>query len=123
MEDGLSPAKCKATRVDGNPCAAFAKDSGLCYWHDPGNRGEMLAASRKGGSRPSFTLAGEAPLNAEEARGILAGVVLALLEGAITPQAANSVAYLLIVNDRLAQSSENEKKIEALEELTNKRRN
>ena len=77
----LSISTCQATRSDGEPCAAPVGEAGFCFWHDPKRRGEMLEASRKGGSRKAVPLPVGRPIEAEEARGLLASTLAGLLQG------------------------------------------
>ena len=77
----------------------------------------MLEASRTGGSRKALPLPQGRSLESDEARGIIASVLSALLEGAIDPSTARSAGYLLQVDRRIAEGSELEKRIKGLEEM------
>jgi hypothetical protein len=113
----LSIGQCQSTRTDGRPCSAPSGDDGYCFWHDPSRREEMMEASRKGGSRKALPLPDCLPIGPEMARGILASVVAAVLEGALDPATARTVAYILQVERRIAEGSELERKMADLEEL------
>jgi len=57
-------------------------------------------------------------MDTETARATLAGVVSAVLAGAMDPSTARSVAYLLAVDQRLAEGSEDLlRRMEKLEQL------
>ena len=109
-------ATCKATRSDGEPCQAQAVNgSGFCYWHDPERRAEMLEASRRGGARRTVELPEAEPLTAEKARALLAGVVEAVMSGALDPGTARTVGYLLQIEGRIREGHDLEKRVAALE--------
>jgi hypothetical protein len=111
----LSITQCQSTRTDGQSCAAPTGQSGFCFWHDPERRHQMLEASRKGGSRKALPLPEVRPLDAEEARGLLASVLIAMLEGAVDPTSARAAAYILQVERKIAEGEETEKRLAALE--------
>ena len=113
----LSIIQCQGTRTDGKPCSAPSSENGYCFWHDPNRREEMIEASRKGGSRKALPLPDCLPIAPETARGLLASVVAAVLEGALDPATARTVAYILQVERRIAEGSELERKMADLEEL------
>jgi hypothetical protein len=108
---------CQTTRSDGAPCGAPPGKHGLCFWHDPEQREEMLAASRNGGGRKALPLPVGRPLKGEEAQGLLASVLAALLEGALDPNTARAAAYILQVERKIAEGVELERRIAALEAL------
>jgi hypothetical protein len=72
-QGSLLSKHCQATRADGAPCGATPGKHSLCFWHDPEQREEMLAAARNGGSRKALSLPIGRPLDTVEARGLLAG--------------------------------------------------
>ncbi len=109
---------CSGSRTDGSDCGAPPGESGLCFWHDPERREERLEASRKGGSRRAIPLPVGPPLEAEEARGVLASVMAALLEGAVDPGTARAAAYLLQVDRKIAEGETLERQLSIIEELT-----
>ena len=111
------------SRADGSNCGAPPGESGLCFWHDPERREERLEASRKGGSRRAIPLPVGLPLAAEEARGVLASVMAALLEGALDPGTARAAAYILQVDRKIAEGETVERQLSIIEELTQQRRN
>ena len=113
----LSRPACSGSRNDGSNCGAPPGESGLCFWHDPERREERLEASRKGGSRRTIPLPVGLPLEAEEARGLLAGVMSALLEGAVDPGTARAAAYLLQVDRKIAEGETLERQLSIIEEL------
>lgn len=113
----LSIVQCLSRRTDGQTCAAPSREGGYCFWHDPQRREEMIEASRKGGSRKALPLPEVLPLGPEMARGLLASVIAAVLEGALDPTTARTVAYILQVERRIAEGSELERKLAVLEEL------
>jgi hypothetical protein len=108
---------CHATRSDGAPCSAPPGKHSLCFWHDPEQREEMLAAARNGGSRKGLPLPIGRPVDALEARGLLASVLAALLDGALDPNTARAAAYILQVERKIAEGAELERRIAALEAL------
>ena len=116
-QGSLLSKHCQATRADGAPCGAPPGKRGLCFWHDPKRREEMLAASRNGGGRKALPLPVGRPLKGEEAQGLLASVLAALLEGALDPNTARAAAYILQVERKVAEGSELERRITALEAL------
>ena len=77
----------------------------------------MLAACSKGGSRRTVPLPVDRPLDAGEARGIMASVLGALLEGALDPSTARAAAYIIQVERKVAEGEELERRIAALEAL------
>jgi len=118
----LSNRICSSNRSDGSSCKAPPSgNSTFCYWHDPGRRDEMLAACRRGGSRRSLLLPMEQPLSAEEARGILASVLAALLQGSIDPTSAKSAGYLVQIDRKIVEGQELERRIEILESILKQR--
>ena len=74
-----------------------------------------MEACSKGGSRRSVPIAVGRPLEASEARGILASVLGALLQGALDPNTARAAAYILQVERKIAEGEELEKRIADLE--------
>ena len=112
---------CNASRTDGAPCAAHPGPTGYCFWHDPLDRERMMEASRRGGSRRTIPLALEAPLSAEEARGILASVLAALLLGSLDPTTAKSAGYLIQIDRKIVEGQELERRIEVLESILKQR--
>ena len=112
---------CQASRSDGAPCGAPPGKQGLCFWHDPERREEMLAASRNGGGRKALPLPVGRPLKGEEAQGLLASVLAALLEGALDPNTARAAAYILQVERKIAEGVELERRIATLEALLSQR--
>jgi hypothetical protein len=113
----LSISTCKSIRSDGQPCGAPPGETGYCFWHDPERRHEMIAASRKGGSRRAMPLPESHPLTPEEARGFVASLLGALLEGAIDPTTARAAGYLLQVDRGIAAGEALEKRLAAIENL------
>ncbi|HZA23902.1 MAG TPA: hypothetical protein VFA32_15090 [Dehalococcoidia bacterium] len=77
----------------------------------------MLAASRNGGSRKALPLPIGRPLDTVEARGLLASVLAALLDGALDPNTARAAAYILQVERKIAEGAELERRIAGLEAL------
>ena len=112
---------CSATRTDGAPCRAPAMESGLCYWHDPATRTARREASARGGSRRTVDLPARDALTPALAREILAGVIEAVLSGALDPTTARTVAYVLQVEGRLREGSELEARIDVLERELSRR--
>ena len=118
----LSKGVCGGVRPDGNPCGAPPGQNGLCFWHDPDRREDRLEAARRGGSRKALQLPVGKALNPEEARGMLAAVLAALLQGALDPATARTVAYVLQVDSKIAEGEAMEHRLEALEEIADQRR-
>jgi hypothetical protein len=77
----------------------------------------MLAASRNGGSHKALPLPVGRPLQGEEAQGLLASVLAALLDGALDPNTARAAAYILQVERKIAEGVELERRMAALEAL------
>ena len=77
----------------------------------------MVTASAKGGSRRSFVLPDVRPMTADEARGVLASVLVALLEGAVDPNTARAAAYIVQVERKVAEGEELERRVAGLEEF------
>ena len=113
----LSKGTCLATRTDGAACGAPPGEQGYCFFHDPQRREELLAACSKGGSRRTVSLPVDRPLDACEARGIMASVLSALLQGALDPSTARAAAYIIQVERKVAEGEELEKRIVALEAI------
>src|SRR5919106_1362209 len=116
-QGALLSKHCQATRSDGAPCGAPPGKRGICFWHDPERREEMLAASRNGGGRKALPLAVGRPLKGEEAQGLLASVLAVLLDGALDPNTARAAAYILQVERKIAEGAELERRIAGLEAL------
>ena len=57
------------------------------------------------------------PLTAEQARGLIASILAALLLGTIDPATARTAAQLLQVERKIAESEEFERRMEVLEEM------
>ena len=106
---------CRATRTDGAPCRAPAMESGLCFWHDPQSRAARRSASSRGGSRKTVELPSREALTPERCRELLAGVVEAVLSGAVDATTARTVAYILQVEARLREGGELEARLAVLE--------
>ena len=111
----LSKGICLATRTDGAACGAPPGEQGYCFFHDPSRREELLEACSKGGSRRSVPISVGRPLEASEARGILASVLGALLQGALDPNTARAAAYILQVERKIAEGEEFEERLANLE--------
>ena len=118
----LSIGQCQGIRTDGQPCGEIPGENAYCFWHDPERREEMLEASKKGGSRKALPLPAGRPLDAQEARGLLASVMAAVLEGALDPTSARTVGYLCQIDRKIAEGEEMEKRMAALEEFIRKGR-
>ena len=117
----LSKGLCEGVRFDGNPCGAPPSQTGLCFWHDPERREDRLEAARKGGSRKALELPVGQALTPGEARGLLAAVVAALLQGAVDPGTARTVAYILQVDAKIAEGEAMERRVSAIEEMMDRR--
>ena len=63
----------------------------------------------------------EQPLSAEEARGILASVLVGLLQGGLDPTTAKAAGYLIQIDRKVAEGQELEKRVEILESILNQR--
>ena len=111
----LSNPGCQATRTDGEACRAHPSESGYCFFHDPERREALLSACSRGGSRRAVPLPIDRPLEASEARGVLASVLGALLQGALDPSTARAAAYILQVERKIAEGEELEKRLAYLE--------
>jgi hypothetical protein len=107
---------CQATRNDGEACQAPAGVDGFCFWHSARQRPAMLAASGKGGSRKQLPLPSAAALTPKKARGLMAAILAALLQGSLDATTARSAGYLLSVDLRLLEVADLERRITALEE-------
>ena len=79
----------------------------------------MLDASRRGGQnrRRAVVLPEAEPLTPDGTRAILAGVLEALVGGALDDKTARSVGYLLGIDSRLLETVQLERRIAALEDL------
>ena len=79
----------------------------------------MVDACRRGGlgRRRPVVLPELEALSPQETRGILAGVLQALLVGALDDKTARSVGYLLTVDSRIFETVELERRVIALENL------
>ena len=128
VPDGMSPPGallskpiCDGMRADGAPCGAPPGRNGLCFWHDPERREDRLEAARKGGSRKALELPVGHALSPGEARGLLAAVVAALLQGALDPGTARTVAYILQVDAKIAEGEATERRLSAIEEIMDRR--
>ena len=93
----------------------------FCFWHDSGAQTDMLEASRKGGARRSIELPEVNPVEPEEGRRILAGLVEGVISGAVSPAKAKSVGYLLNLNEQILKDSEFQRRLNRLEELAEER--
>lgn len=110
--------QCKAKTVSGSrcKCSALAGED-YCYHHLPGNREAIKAAGSKGGSMPRKPVLPTAEaLSHKEARRILAGVLVAMLNSKMPESTAKAAAYILQIDSKLRETSEFEARIEALEQ-------
>ena len=60
-------------------------------------------------------------MSGQEARGILASVLVGLLQGSIDPTTAKSAGYLIQIDRKVAEGQELERRIEVLESILKQR--
>ncbi len=63
----------------------------------------------------------EQPLSAEEARGILASVLTALLQGSLDPTTCKAAGYLVQIDRKIVEGQELENRVEILESILRQR--
>ena len=88
----MAGVNCKATTKSGEPCRAWAGESGYCFMHDPASGKARAKARKMGGKRRAVGHGGDLAILPAEIR--TTGDVLALLDyvTAETLVMANSLA-------------------------------
>ena len=115
--------RCNATRRDGQPCAAVARPSGYCIFHDPAMAETQALGRHVGGlkRRNTIRLKAAVPLDAmpDKLREVLNHLIGALDEtydGQLEPQVARAMATLSGAIVRLYEFGELAVRVQALEE-------
>ena len=105
--DGVSPLqlessrtarkRCKGVTKSGEPCTAWAREGGLCYFHANPNKAAELG--RNGGRRRKHTYEQATeqiapPESAADVRRMLAETMADVKAGRMDPKVANTVAYV-----------------------------
>jgi hypothetical protein len=110
--------RCNATRRDGQPCAAVARPSGYCFYHDPAFA-EQRAQGRRLGGYARSNVARIHKNTPPELRHVLDQLMQALDEtygGQLEPQLARAMATLSGAIVRMYEISELAGRVQALEE-------
>jgi hypothetical protein len=110
--------RCNATRRDGQPCAAAARPSGYCFYHDPAFA-EQRAQGRRLGGYARSNVARIHRNTPPELRGVLDQLMHALDEtygGQLEPQVARAMATLSGAIVRMYEIGELAGRVQALEE-------
>lgn len=119
--------QCRHIKSDGERCKAnAARDSDLCFFHDPAKAGERAAARRAGGEKgraavlppgtPDASLGSIADVAA-----VIGQTINQVRRGEVDPRVANAVGYLAGVLLKALEVGEVERRLEALEEIVNRR--
>lgn len=131
-------ATCKATRRDGQPCTAQARDGrAFCFFHDPDKTAQAREAQAKGGSK-KLTLK---PQDVKPWRGqatgdvtvmksptpadlvnLLADTIDEVKTGKVDPKVANATGYLVGIMVRVLEYDALEERLAALEEAVTRRK-
>lgn len=124
---------CKATRKDGQPCAAQAQaDREFCFFHDPDKFEEAKAAQVKGGAvgqRATLDPTAVKPWRGQDGAitvlhtptvgdllNLLSDTVDEVRTGRVDPKVANAVGYLTGIMLKCLQYDLLEERLTALEE-------
>ena len=110
--------RCIATRRDGQPCAAAARPSGYCFYHDPAFADQRAQGRRLGGYARS-NVARIHKNTPPELRDVLGQLMQALDEtygGQLEPQVARAMATLSGAIVRMYEIGELAGRVQALEE-------
>lgn len=127
MQDGnMTPTKCRAINVDGNPCGAAHWKDGFCRWHSPDLAEERHGWSVKGGRQSSAKARirkqiPEGAMTTPELHALLCIVLKGTLSGRIDKGIANAVANLARAIKDVAGVAEIEERLADLEALAGKR--
>lgn len=115
--------QCTATKVNGEPCGAFAlPDETMCWSHHPENQDAVKDAQRRGGKNRSaarraakvWASAGK-QIRPHELPDLLRGCILRVASGQMEPAQASAIASLAKTSLQLSHDLELEARIAALE--------
>jgi hypothetical protein len=126
--------QCSATTKTGEPCRMAPTADGLCFAHSPAHAANRKAASGRGGSLATarkkldraradaiekFKIVAPIPNlhDIDACRAFLVKVAQMVLQGSITPAAANSLSTIVRVSKELLATEIDVKLAEKLEEL------
>lgn len=93
-------SRCSATRVDGQPCSAYAMKTGpYCFTHDPDRDGDRSEARRAGGhARTAAVMPATPPpvelRSATDVGALIGDTINMMLRGELDSRTANAVGYL-----------------------------
>ena len=114
-------ARCKATTTAGVTCSAQpVRESGFCFWHDPGREAERRANRRKGGearsnrARLRKQYAAEV-LTLREVQGFLSKLLKDVTEGRTEPGVASAGASVARAIAAVSQAVDLEERLVDLE--------
>ncbi len=115
--------RCTATKVNGQPCQAFAlPGEAVCWSHLPGNQDAVKQAQRRGGENRSaarraakqWAAAGR-QIRPEELPHMLKACILRVASGQMEPAQASAIAGLAKASVALSHDLEIEARLTALE--------
>lgn len=117
--------RCPSITVEGKPCQGRVPPGRTyCLSHDPERREAQREASRKGGeAKANARRAAKAwaafgkELSAEELPDVLKSCMFAVKDGSMTPGQAQAIASLARTSVEIIRSSEQEERIQELEQL------
>lgn len=116
-------SRCKATAKSGKPCRAAATQGGLCFFHANPDKASELGRI---GGRSNHYAAGENadPLptldNALAVRDMVARLIADVYGGKVHPRIAAGLAPLLSMQLRAIETTDFERRLAKLEELSAK---
>ncbi len=116
----MSRPTCRAQRNDGEPCRGPSlPDSAFCWSHDESRAEEMAAARSRGATKANKlrALAGRRPTltNGRALTRFASDVVQDVLSGSVAPDIGRVVLYGCATLRQLVETSELERRLEALE--------
>lgn len=130
-------ATCKATRRDGQPCTAQARDGrDFCFFHDPDKTAQAREAQAKGGAKKLVLAEGEAkPWRGQSGEvtvlkspspadlvNLLADTIDEVKTGKIDPKVANATGYLVGIMVKVLEWDALEERLASLEEAVSGRK-
>jgi len=115
--DETSPAICRATRADGQPCTVRALADGYCFAHSPSTAAKRRAAYATGGRNKSTpTRLGKLmPASLKPVLQKLMDGLDEVHDGTLDPRQASAMASLASAIGRLYEVAELEQRLERLE--------
>jgi hypothetical protein len=107
---------CGAQTRQGEPCRAFPLASGFCRTHDPARAEDRRASCSKGGKVRALKGRRRQLERAGRLATFLSDLIEDILAGTVPPDVGRTVIYGASVLRQVVETSELEKRLEALEE-------